>query len=115
MRVATTANASCAAVLAEMKARVNASFNVWEDPHNNGTYTERSYGGNYSTSRRTGDGSYTDKQLFFLSDEANGSSCLVEACSRSQVYSMYDAGDTRTSKALSKAPPIAILDDAHKF
>ena len=111
MRVTTTANAPCATVLAEMKARVTASFDVWEDPHNNGTYTERGFfssgSGNYATSRLTGDGAYTDKQLFFLSDAADGSSCVVEACSRSQVYSMYDQGEARISNATgSLRPPL---------
>lgn len=109
MRVTTTANAPCATVLAEMKARVTASFDVWEDPHNNGTYTERGFfssaSGNYATSRLTGDGAYTDKQLFFLSDAADGSSCVVEACSRSQVYSMYDQGEARISNATGFLQP----------
>ena len=116
MRVTTTANAPCATVLAEMKARVTASFDVWEDPHNNGTYTERGYfssaSGNYATSRLTGDGAYTDKQLFFLSEAAEGSSCVIEACSRSQVSSMYDGGDARMSNAAgslgTRRPPLHV-------
>jgi hypothetical protein len=51
--------------------------------HNNGTYTVQSYGGTFSTSRVTGNGEYTDKQIFTLT--TSGSSCLIEACSRSQV------------------------------
>jgi len=90
MKITTTASASCDDVLAEMKARVGGQYSKWHDPHNNGTYTEQNYGGTYSTSRVTGDGKYTDKEIFTLT--ASGSSCKIEACSRSQVFSIGDFG-----------------------
>jgi len=90
MKVTTNASASCADVLGEMKARIAGQYGAWHDPHNNGTYSVESYGGTFSTSRLTGDGKYTDKQIFTLTDQ-NGS-CLIEACSRSQVFSIGDFG-----------------------
>jgi len=90
MRVTTTASASCADVLGEMKARIAGEYGAWHDPHHNGTYSVESYGGDFSTSRLTGDGKYTDKQIFTLTDQSG--SCLIEACSRSQVFSIGDAG-----------------------
>merc|ERR1712195_406028 len=90
MKVTTTASASCADVLAEMKARIAGQYGAWHDPHNNGTYKVESYGGTFSTSRLTGDGKYTDKQIFTLTDQSGA--CLIEACSRSQVFSIGDAG-----------------------
>jgi len=91
MKLTTTAAASCDDVLAEMKARVAGQYGAWYDPHNNGTYAVESYGGTFSTSRVTGNGKYTDKQIFTLTD-ADSSSCTIEACSRSQVTSYLDMG-----------------------
>merc|ERR1711991_1085091 len=51
--------------------------------------TEQNYGGDVSASRLTGDGKYTDKMVFSLTD-ADGS-CKIEACSESQVFSIGDA------------------------
>jgi len=90
MKVTTTASVSCADVLEEMNARVAGQYGAWHDPHNNGTYSVESYGGTFSTSRLTGDGKYTDKQIFTLTDQSG--SCLIEACSRSQVFSIGDFG-----------------------
>merc|ERR1712166_1033593 len=90
MKVTTTASASCADVLGEMNARIAGQYGAWHDPHNNGTYSVESYGGTFSTSRLTGDGKYTDKQIFTLTDQSG--SCLIEACSRSQVNSLFDKG-----------------------
>jgi len=90
MKVTTTASASCADVLGEMNARIAGQYGAWHDPHNNGTYSVESYGGTFSTSRLTGDGKYTDKQIFTLTDQSG--SCLIEACSRSQVTSLFDKG-----------------------
>merc|ERR1712216_36294 len=90
MKLSATASASCDAVLEEMKARVAGQYSAWHDPHNNGTYKVEAYGGDFSTSRLTGDGKYTDKQIFSLS--GSGDSCKVEACSRSQVTSVLDMG-----------------------
>eukprot|EP00316_Scyphosphaera_apsteinii_P021320 CAMPEP_0119312094 /NCGR_PEP_ID=MMETSP1333-20130426/25022_1 /TAXON_ID=418940 /ORGANISM="Scyphosphaera apsteinii, Strain RCC1455" /LENGTH=172 /DNA_ID=CAMNT_0007316651 /DNA_START=40 /DNA_END=558 /DNA_ORIENTATION=+ len=88
MKITTTADATCDTVLAEMKARVAGQYDKWYDPHNNGTYTTQSYGGTFSTSRRTGDNKYTDKQIFTLTPLAE--KCKIEACSRSQVFSIFD-------------------------
>merc|ERR1712203_128233 len=91
MKITTTASASCDKVEAEMKARVNGQASgAWHDPHNNGKYTLQNYGGTLSTSRLTGDGKYTDKQIFTLSPA--GDNCKIEACSRSQVTSYLDFG-----------------------
>lgn len=90
MKVTTTASASCADVQAEIKARIDGQYGKWHDPHNNGTYKMESYGGTFSTSRLTGDGKYTDKQIFTLTDKSG--SCEIEACSRSQVTSILDMG-----------------------
>jgi cathepsin D len=91
MQVTTTAATSCDKVEAEIKARVNGqSNNAWHDPHNNGKYTLQNYGGTVSTSRLTGDGKYTDKQIFTLTPDGNN--CKIEACSRSQVTSLLDMG-----------------------
>lgn len=91
MRVATLAATSCSNVKAEMQARVGGQLlNTWHDPHNNGTYTLQSYGGDFSASRRTGDRMFTDKMIFTLT--AVGRSCRIDACSRSQVTSVFDGG-----------------------
>merc|ERR1719215_316416 len=89
MELTTTAAASCAVVSEEINARL-AGENGWYDQHNRGTYTQQSYGGDVSASRLTGDGKYTDKMIFTLTDE--GESCKIEACSESQVFSIGDAG-----------------------
>merc|ERR1712216_496854 len=88
MKLTTTASASCSDVLAEMKARVAGQYAGWHDPHNNGTYTVQSYGGDFSTSRLSGNKKYTDKQIFSLTSA--GAGCTIEACSRSQVFSILD-------------------------
>ena len=91
MKVVATAAASCDAVQVEIEARV-AGENSWTDPHNGGTYTAADFGGTFSASRLTGDGSgYTDHMIFTLSD-LGGSGCKIEACSRSQVPSLFDMG-----------------------
>merc|ERR1712195_101518 len=94
MRITTVAAASCDDVLVEINARVNGQSGVWHDPHNNGTYAKQNYGGSYSASRRAGDGKYTDKMIFTLTPTAgaSSSSCKLEACSRSQVFSLLDMG-----------------------
>merc|ERR1712048_1483909 len=89
MELTTSAAASCAVVSEEINARL-AGENGWYDQHNRGTYTKQSYGGDVSASRLTGDGKYTDKMIFTLTDE--GESCKIEACSESQVFSIGDAG-----------------------
>mmetsp|Transcript_65826 Transcript_65826/g.143418 ORF Transcript_65826/g.143418 Transcript_65826/m.143418 type:complete len:173 (+) Transcript_65826:75-593(+) len=91
VQLAAIVEAACDEVLAEMKARVaGQSDGSWEDPHNRGTYSLQTHGGTFSTSRLTGDGKYTDKQIFRL--EPAGSACKIEACSRSQVFSVFDFG-----------------------
>ena len=92
MEVEATAAASCDDVLVEMAARVaGQTSGQWHDPHNKGTYTVQSYGGNFSTSRVTGDGKYTDKQIFTVTP-LSSTTCTISACSRSQVFSIGDAG-----------------------
>ena len=90
MKLTATVTAACAEVKEEMAARVAGQYASWHDPHNNGTYAVQQYGGNFSTSRLTGDQKYTDKQIFSLTSVDAG--CKIEACSRSQVFSVYDGG-----------------------
>eukprot|EP00756_Hemistasia_phaeocysticola_P030450 Hpha_TRINITY_DN16289_c0_g1::TRINITY_DN16289_c0_g1_i1::g.14344::m.14344 len=90
MRITTTAATSCANVKSEAQARVAGQYAKWHDPHNNGTYTAENYGGSVSFSRVTGNGKYTDKMIFTLTDQSD--SCLIEACSESQVFSIGDMG-----------------------
>merc|ERR1712166_429434 len=89
MKITTTAQTSCAVVKQEMADRV-AGKNGWYDQHNRGTYTAQSYGGDFSASRLTGNGKYTDKMIFDL--KSDGSNCIIEACSESQVTSVADGG-----------------------
>lgn len=92
MRLTTTANANCSAVKAEAEARVagqsSSTVDGWQDPHHQGTYSEGNYGGTMSFDRVTGDGLYTDRMVFTLTDE--GSRCKIEACSESQSNSYGD-------------------------
>eukprot|EP01065_Artemidia_motanka_P023040 TRINITY_DN273_c0_g1_i1.p1 TRINITY_DN273_c0_g1~~TRINITY_DN273_c0_g1_i1.p1 ORF type:complete len:165 (+),score=72.25 TRINITY_DN273_c0_g1_i1:1-495(+) len=90
MEITSTAAASCDDVKAEIMARVNGQYSKWHDPHNNGTYTAESYGGTVSFKRVTGNGKYTDKMIFTLS--GSGSTCKIEGCSASQVFSISDFG-----------------------
>mmetsp|Transcript_2760 Transcript_2760/g.3440 ORF Transcript_2760/g.3440 Transcript_2760/m.3440 type:complete len:356 (-) Transcript_2760:316-1383(-) len=81
---------SCQEVATEMIARINGE-NGWKDPHNGGTYTLTSGSPQSSvltTQRVTGNGKYTDLQKFTLNGA--GSSCEVDACSESQVFSVVD-------------------------
>jgi len=89
LRMTSTAAVSCDVVKAEMQSRV-AGENGWYDQHNRGTYTLQNYGGDISMSRLTGDGKYTDKMTFVLTQE--GSSCKIEGCSEAQVFSIADFG-----------------------
>jgi len=91
MKITTTAHASCDTVKGEINARL-AGENGWYDQHNRGTFKKQSYGGSVSASRLTGDGKYTDKMIFDLS--GSGNTCKIEACSESQVTSLYDNGAT---------------------
>lgn len=80
--------ASCAAVSAEVQARV-AGEGGWKDPHNNGRYSLLSMaGGDMELKRVTGNGQYTDRITFVLA--AEGAGCRLEACSESQVTSVLD-------------------------
>jgi hypothetical protein len=78
---------SCDEVRAEIVGRIQSP--TWTDPHNGGTYSLVSSNASYvSGTRLTGDKKYTDKFDFIFS--ASGTSCKVEACSESQVFSMID-------------------------
>jgi len=89
LRMSNTAGASCDVVKAEIQSRI-AGENGWYDQHNRGTYTEQNFGGDVSATRVTGDGKYTDKIIFTLTEESG--SCLIESCSESQVTSVADFG-----------------------
>lgn len=86
-----TFDAGCDDVMAEITARVRGQFDTWSDPHNNGTYTiVDEQDSSIALTRLTGDGQYTDKLNFVFNDD-NGS-CVVNACSESQVMSIVDFG-----------------------
>jgi hypothetical protein len=84
---------TCQEVREEILGRI-AGANGWADPHNGGTYTlisSNTEGGTLQGSRRTGDNKYTDLfQLNFVSSADNSKSCIVKACSESQVTSVFD-------------------------
>mmetsp|Transcript_80774 Transcript_80774/g.142461 ORF Transcript_80774/g.142461 Transcript_80774/m.142461 type:complete len:320 (-) Transcript_80774:73-1032(-) len=85
--VTAKAGSSCSDVKEEIEAR--ASAGEWVDPHNGGTYKLLSSDDKtLELSRTTGNKKYTDKMSLTLSDESG--SCLIEACSESQVFSIAD-------------------------
>jgi len=72
-----------------MVARASGE-NGWADPHNSGIYTFTSTSESDITGiRSTGDGKYTDKYDFHF-DATSDSTCMVSACSESQVMSVLD-------------------------
>jgi hypothetical protein len=55
---------TCAVVMDEVSARVAGQYDLWHDPHNNGTYSGLSTSGTQmSLQRRTGNDKYTDKMV----------------------------------------------------
>ena len=88
---------SCDVVKNEMVGRMEGK-NGWVDPHNGGKYTLESVkkedGGNEGSGykvegkRRTGNDLFTDKFAFLLVND--GSGCVAQACSESQVHSVLD-------------------------
>lgn len=79
---------SCEAVKKEINGRVDGD-NGWTDPHNGGKYTITNQTSSFISGQRvTGDGKYTD--LFEFKFSPDGSGCLVDACSESQVTSVLD-------------------------
>mmetsp|Transcript_43318 Transcript_43318/g.135664 ORF Transcript_43318/g.135664 Transcript_43318/m.135664 type:complete len:158 (+) Transcript_43318:244-717(+) len=81
--------ATCAVVQAEMLARI-AGEQLWEDPHNGGSYKVISASmDRMEAERRTGDGKYLDKMVFHFTETFNGG-CEVKGCSQSQVFSLMD-------------------------
>jgi len=92
-------SATCSIVAAEIRARLTDEH--WIDPHNRGTYTLLNDTGKNSDSgddgativiqgkRLTGKQNYTDLFAFSLSSDG-ASSCNVQACSESQVFSILD-------------------------
>eukprot|EP00928_Gymnodinium_smaydae_P066612 TRINITY_DN4959_c0_g1_i3.p1 TRINITY_DN4959_c0_g1~~TRINITY_DN4959_c0_g1_i3.p1 ORF type:complete len:358 (+),score=55.01 TRINITY_DN4959_c0_g1_i3:83-1156(+) len=94
-QVTADAKASCADVLAEMKARASHQ-NDWVDPHNGGVYSVISSTSSELRTQRTtnpakavGGKTYTDKQVFTFTDDGAGS-CKIEGCSESQGFSVKD-------------------------
>jgi hypothetical protein len=84
---------SCDEVRAEVAARAKGSADgSWTDPHNKGIYTIKSDSTAVTDfAHLTGNKKYTDKVRFTYSSTSNGG-CQLEACSESQVFSVYDAG-----------------------
>lgn len=81
---------ACSDVSKTIQSRANGSQNgEWTDPHNKGIYTvDSASSSRIELHRDTGDGKYTDKMIFTLS-ESDGK-CQVTACSESQVTSIKD-------------------------
>lgn len=78
---------TCDEVMKEIIARVNSKS--WVDPHNGGTYNlTTTTGSSIVGERLTGDKKYVDKFDFTFS--MSGESCVVQACSESQVNSVVD-------------------------
>merc|ERR1712080_575818 len=88
-RMTVNIHASCNKVKTEILARV-AGDDRWYDPHNKGTYTLVSDTNDYIEIKRlTGNRKYTDIMDFeFTNPEPT--SCIVLACSESQVPSVID-------------------------
>lgn len=84
--------AGCDVAQAEIHARINGQMTgAWTDPHNAGNYTMLAETTELmQLQRTTGNQKYTDKINFLF--KANGDSCNLKACSRSQVFSIGDAG-----------------------
>ena len=82
---------SCSDVQSEINARVSGQYSAWHDPHNNGTYTlKMQTAEEMQLERLTGDEKYTDKMIFTFTSQDAGATCIVEACSQSQVTSILD-------------------------
>ena len=89
----------CKYVKEEMLHRINAD-NGWIDPHNGGIYKlldmhqDNKNGGTTSTvldaSRLTGNKKYTDLIRLTLHTDDETGTCVVNACSESQVTSVVD-------------------------
>ena len=85
----------CSAVHSEMVKRVRGQYDIWHDPHNNGTY---SFDGTQirnelSLTRLSGSASavkYTDAVHMVLTPSTDGASCTMESTSDSQVFSILD-------------------------
>lgn len=78
---------SCDDVKKEILGR--ATSTTWVDPHNGGTYNLTTISDSFIAGQRlTGDKKYTDKFDFTFS--TLGASCVVQACSESQVNSLVD-------------------------
>mmetsp|Transcript_994 Transcript_994/g.1259 ORF Transcript_994/g.1259 Transcript_994/m.1259 type:complete len:185 (+) Transcript_994:78-632(+) len=92
--IVTFPESPCSAVQSEISSRLTST--TWIDPHNQGVYTqlESSYSENgailIKAKRLTGDKKYTDLFNFLLEDSPGSSSCIVRACSESQVFSVLD-------------------------
>ncbi|CAE7412974.1 unnamed protein product [Symbiodinium natans] len=84
------ADASCADVMEEIRARVTSDS--WVDPHNKGTYTLLSEAKDeLDIQRVTGNKKYTDKIIFSFSDFGGAKpACGISACSESQGFSIGD-------------------------
>jgi hypothetical protein len=89
----------CLKVLEEINLRLNHESS-WVDPHNNGKYELLSSSsatddnGEHvvfvKASRQTGSGQYTDLLTIQLT-EREDHTCVLEACSESQVTSIFDS------------------------
>lgn len=89
-QVTTTFESSCATVQSEISKRVAGQYDLWHDPHNNGTYTVTATSNTeMQIQRLTGDKKYTDKMVFTFTS-TSASNCKLEACSESQVTSLLD-------------------------
>ena len=65
----------------------------WKDPHNGGTYRLEGFDADRSALQglhTSGNGNYTDLFEFVFHSDDDEESCVVEACSESQVTSVLD-------------------------
>eukprot|EP00808_Paulinella_micropora_P016656 g38201.t1 len=96
---------SCSEVLIVITNRIGGQYEVWGDPHNNGTYSllpssqkKEQAGSKYSTTilhtmRVAGPGSnVTDLQTWTLETGEHHKTCVVTGCSESQAFSIKDYG-----------------------
>jgi len=98
--VTVVAAASCADVMAEVKARATAQKG-WADPHNGGIYSVLTSDATEIDTQRTsnpaksvGGKLYVDKQVFRFTESPETKyaevGCTIEACSESQGFSIGD-------------------------
>eukprot|EP00754_Rhynchopus_humris_P012135 Rhum_TRINITY_DN14267_c1_g1::Rhum_TRINITY_DN14267_c1_g1_i1::g.75624::m.75624 len=88
-QVTAVVNGDCAAATAEVQARIKG-VDGWVDPHNGGNYSVVSFAGNTLHGQRTTGKAPHYLDLFTMVFTAQGSSCQIMSCSKSQATSILD-------------------------